>query len=614
MIVGGDPAIFAAHLPVLEAIGGRVFHVGLLGSASVLKVITNMLAFIHLVAAGEALMLARRGGLDLAQSFEVIKASSGTSFVHETESQVILNGSYDIGFTLDLACKDLGFAHDLGDELGVPLELATLVEQTFSRAREEYGGDAWSPMAVKLLEDAVGTDLRRRIAGSHRVARERQRALSRRRARRSGYCAHFPPTIAPTRLRQLLDTGTVPLQSPVKEVARNDRHDHRKLLTLGEVVRVARGQEQVDLHADVAARMITGRAVVEDIVSAGSPVYGLTTGVAARKRHRLAPEDQPEHNRLMIDSLFMGQGPPTPEDVVRATILLLTNGFAAGTAGVRPLLVDRLVAALNDGEAVSVGIHGSLGMADLAPMAELARAVLGDLELAAKEAVSLVDNNASSTAIASLAIHDLERLLDAFDAAAALDLEAFGSESQHPAPGCRRGTPLSGCGARDRPPPNAPRRQLSLGGGERAESAGPAQLSLHPSGARSSPRGARLRAATARDRAERITGEPARRPRGEEHHLGRQLRSDHPGRRARLPPAGVGTRRHVRVRTADQAHAGSCFRAPGGVVGPTGLRDDRLSAIRLCCCGDCRRGPLARRAGLRTICRRRALRRESKTG
>ena len=124
VLVGGDADVFAAHLPAFEAIGGRVFHIGPLGSASVIKVITNMLAFIHLVAAGEALMLARRAGLDLAQSFEVIKASSGTSFVHETESQVILNGSYDIGFTMDLACKDLGFAHELGDELGVPLELA----------------------------------------------------------------------------------------------------------------------------------------------------------------------------------------------------------------------------------------------------------------------------------------------------------------------------------------------------------------------------------------------------------------------------------------------------------------------------------------------------------
>jgi 3-hydroxyisobutyrate dehydrogenase len=160
VLVGGDAETFAAHLPVFEAIGGRVFHVGPLGSASTIKVITNMLAFVHLVAAGEALMLAKRAGLDLAQSYEVIRASSGNSFVHETESQVILNGSYDIGFTLDLACKDLGFARELGREHGVPLELAGLVERTFARAREQYGGSAWSPKVVKLLEDALGTDLR----------------------------------------------------------------------------------------------------------------------------------------------------------------------------------------------------------------------------------------------------------------------------------------------------------------------------------------------------------------------------------------------------------------------------------------------------------------------
>ncbi len=160
VLVGGDADVFAEHLPAFEAIGGKVFYIGPLGKASVIKVITNMLAFIHLVAAGEALMLAKQGGLDLAQSFEVIKASSGTSFVHETESQVILNGSYDIGFTMDLACKDLGFAHELGEEFGVPLALASLVEQMFVEAREEYGGSAWSPMVVKLLEDQVGTELR----------------------------------------------------------------------------------------------------------------------------------------------------------------------------------------------------------------------------------------------------------------------------------------------------------------------------------------------------------------------------------------------------------------------------------------------------------------------
>ncbi len=160
VLVGGERAVFEAHLPAFAAMGGKVLHMGPLGSASVIKVITNMLAFIHLVGVGEALMLARRGGLDLTKAFEAIRASSGNSFVHETESRVILSGSYDIGFTMDLACKDLGIAQQLGRALGVPLELAGLVEQIFLRARAEYGGNAWSPMVVKLLEDALGTELR----------------------------------------------------------------------------------------------------------------------------------------------------------------------------------------------------------------------------------------------------------------------------------------------------------------------------------------------------------------------------------------------------------------------------------------------------------------------
>ena len=147
-------------MPLFRAMGRRVFHVGPLGRATELKLITNMLAFVHLVADGEALMLARRAGLDLAQAWEVIAASSGTSFVHETEGQVILNGSYDIGFTLDLALKDLGLALQLGADTGVPLALAEQAERAFEEARERYGGSAWSPMVVKLLEDAVGTDLR----------------------------------------------------------------------------------------------------------------------------------------------------------------------------------------------------------------------------------------------------------------------------------------------------------------------------------------------------------------------------------------------------------------------------------------------------------------------
>ena len=160
VLVGGPQQLFDAHAAALRAMGGRVIHLGGIEQAAVTKVVTNMLAFIHLIAAGEALMLCAKGGVELRSAFDAIAASSGNSFVHETESQVILNGSYDIGFTMDLACKDAGFALEFARRFGVPVRLAALMEQTFIEGRARYGGAAWSSMIVKLLEDAVGTPLR----------------------------------------------------------------------------------------------------------------------------------------------------------------------------------------------------------------------------------------------------------------------------------------------------------------------------------------------------------------------------------------------------------------------------------------------------------------------
>ena len=160
VLTAGDRDLYDLHLPALQAMGGQIFHMGPLGSAAVIKVITNMLAFIHLVADGEALMLAKRGGLDLKTAWQAITASSGTSFVHETEGQLILNGSYDIAFSMDLALKDLGFAMGFGREFGVPLDLASLTNQTFIKGKAAYGGRAQSTQIVKLLEDVLQTDLR----------------------------------------------------------------------------------------------------------------------------------------------------------------------------------------------------------------------------------------------------------------------------------------------------------------------------------------------------------------------------------------------------------------------------------------------------------------------
>jgi 3-hydroxyisobutyrate dehydrogenase len=160
MLAGGDKGLFDRHLSALQAMGDKIFYMGPLGNAAVIKVITNMLAFIHLVADGEALMLAKRGGLDLALAWQAIKASSGNSFVHETEGQLILNGSYDVGFTMDLALKDLGYAMDFGRAFDVPLELAGLTNEMFLKGKEAYGGAAQSTQIVKLLEDVVGQELR----------------------------------------------------------------------------------------------------------------------------------------------------------------------------------------------------------------------------------------------------------------------------------------------------------------------------------------------------------------------------------------------------------------------------------------------------------------------
>jgi 3-hydroxyisobutyrate dehydrogenase len=160
MLAGGDRDLFDLHHGAMQAMGDRIFHMGPLGSSSIIKVITNMLAFIHLKATSEALMLAKRGGLDLGQAWHAIAASSGNSFVHETEGALILNGSYDIAFNIDLALKDLGFALGFGREFGVPLDLASMTNQTYIAAKAAFGGEAQSPMIAKLLEDLLGTDLR----------------------------------------------------------------------------------------------------------------------------------------------------------------------------------------------------------------------------------------------------------------------------------------------------------------------------------------------------------------------------------------------------------------------------------------------------------------------
>ena len=156
IFAGCDRATFEQVLPVLTTMGRRVLHTGALGSASVLKVMTNYLATANLISCSEALTVAKGAGMDLGVAYEAIKMSSGTSFVHETESQVILNGSRDISFTMDLVLKDIGLFQEVADRAGVPLEMNPLMVQIFKDGIERYGARELSPNIIRRLEDATG--------------------------------------------------------------------------------------------------------------------------------------------------------------------------------------------------------------------------------------------------------------------------------------------------------------------------------------------------------------------------------------------------------------------------------------------------------------------------
>ena len=160
IFAGCDRLTFERMFPLLAAMGRRILHTGPLGSATVLKVVTNYLASANLLALCDALVTAKAAGMDLNATYEAIRISSGDSFVHETESQVILNGSRNINFTMDLVVKDMTLFRSVAERAGVPLELAPLIGDIFDEAQQRYGPREWSPNVIRRLEERTGLDIR----------------------------------------------------------------------------------------------------------------------------------------------------------------------------------------------------------------------------------------------------------------------------------------------------------------------------------------------------------------------------------------------------------------------------------------------------------------------
>ena len=160
IFVGCSRPTFERALPVIKSMGRRILHTGDIGSASILKVVTNYLATANLVSLCEAMVTAKAAGMDLNTTYEAIKISSGTSFVHETESQVILNGSRDISFTMDLVSKDISLFQEVADRNNVPVELSPILKEIFRDGEARYGSREYSPNIIRRLEEATGLDIR----------------------------------------------------------------------------------------------------------------------------------------------------------------------------------------------------------------------------------------------------------------------------------------------------------------------------------------------------------------------------------------------------------------------------------------------------------------------
>lgn len=215
-------------------------------------------------------------------------------------------------------------------------------------------------------------------------------------------------------------------------------------LTIAEIVRVAREKAPVTVTPDAVGRMEAARAIVDEAVARGEKVYGVTTSVGAKTGVPLAPERIGEFNRRLLLTHNVAHGPLASPEAVRAMMVVLLNSMASGRLGVRPLLAERLAAALNADRQVDVHIWGSMGQSDMAPITDLALSLYSDLELQAGEALALLNSSALALGTAALAMADLQRSLDLWSLIAALSMEGFAANPSIVSEAALRSRPFAG--------------------------------------------------------------------------------------------------------------------------------------------------------------------------
>ncbi len=163
IFVGSEPSEFEQLLPIFQAMGDpeKILRVGAAGAGYAVKLMINQLWFSHLVATAEVLAVGVKAGVDLEVLRQsLIKSPANSNFVENDVLSVLEHSDYDEGFAIALACKDLGLSIDLARSVGVPVELSSLVEQIYRRAKSQYGDVAGEMTPIKLYEDLIGQELR----------------------------------------------------------------------------------------------------------------------------------------------------------------------------------------------------------------------------------------------------------------------------------------------------------------------------------------------------------------------------------------------------------------------------------------------------------------------
>ena len=153
ILAAGERKVFNRAFPVLSKMGHQILYCGKIGNASILKIITNYLASLNLLGIGEALAVSKKNNIDLGLTHKAINISSGNSFVNETETKVILSGSYDVGFTMDLVNKDIGLFNKLANQHNLQIDLGKILQKKFKKGLKEFGSRSFSTSIVKLIED-----------------------------------------------------------------------------------------------------------------------------------------------------------------------------------------------------------------------------------------------------------------------------------------------------------------------------------------------------------------------------------------------------------------------------------------------------------------------------